>query len=79
MRVSRRWASGEGFVHEGDEAGVVVTFQEVGHFVDEEVLEAGGGLFGEFEVKPDAAGLDVAGSPFGLHALDRPVVHGDAE
>ena len=59
-------------VHVGDEAVVVMSLEQVDHFVDDDVFEAVGGFFDEFEVEPDAAGSDVAGAPFCFHLFDAP-------
>ena len=66
-------------VHQGHESLVVMPFNEVRQFVDEEVLEALRGLLGEFEVQPDAPGATAARTPLGLHPLDAPDGYLDAE
>ena len=52
---------------------VVMPFQQVGQFVNDDVFEALHRLFREFEIEPDSAGGGVAGAPFGFHPLDAPV------
>lgn len=42
------------FVHDGDEAVVVVAFDEVGEFVDDDVLDAFEWFLGQFQIQPDA-------------------------
>ena len=37
-------------VHQGNEAFVVVAFEQVSHFVDDDVLEAVDGFFDELEI-----------------------------
>ena len=57
-------------VHELREAVVVVAFQEMHEFVDDDVFEALDRLLGEFEVQPHAATIGVAGAPLGFHSFD---------
>lgn len=49
-------------VHVGDEAVVVVTFEQVDQFVDDDVFQTMPRFFDQFEIEPDAAGFDVAGA-----------------
>ena len=70
---------GEVVIHECDEAGVVGGFDEVEEFVDDEVFEALGGLFGEVRVEADGSGEVVAASPACFHALDEELPGLDAE
>ena len=42
------------------------------HFVDDDVLDAGDRLLGEFGVEPDALVIVVARPPFSFHPLDAP-------
>ena len=58
--ASRRLRQSGKRVHEFGKALAVVAFQEVGHLMDDDILEAVGVLLGEFEVDPDVAGLSVA-------------------
>jgi len=55
----------------------MVAFEEVGHFVDDDVLQALGRFFSQFQVEPDAPGRDVAGAPAGAHPPDAPSGHAD--
>jgi len=54
-------------------------FEEVDHFVDQDVFEASGRFFGQRQVDPDAADPGVAGAPAGLHFFDAPVGDGFAD
>lgn len=65
---------GEVLIHQGFEVVIVVLFQEVQQFMDDDVLQAVLWLLGQFQIDPNALGKDVAGAPFGLHLLDRPLV-----
>ena len=40
QRLAMHWPLGEEVVHEGDEAGVVGGFEEMHHFMDDDVFEA---------------------------------------
>jgi hypothetical protein len=60
-------------VHYGDEMLVVMPFQQVRQFVDEDIFQALRRLLDKFEVQPDAAGLGVAGAPSGFHLFDAPL------
>ena len=42
------------FVHDGDEAIVVVAFDEVGKFVDDDVFDTFERLLGQLQIQPDA-------------------------
>ncbi len=66
---------GHELVHEGNEAGVVGRFEKVHEFVDDEVFEALGGLFGEVGVETDGAGVVIATAPLGFHLLDEDPFH----
>lgn len=70
---------GEVVVHEGVEALVVAGFEEVDEFVDEDVFETGGGLFGEFGVEADGAAGGGATAPAGFHMADGDVGDLNAE
>lgn len=48
---------------------------EVGHFVDDDVFDAGDGFFGEHQAEPDPFFLDVACPPACCHFLDSAFVH----
>lgn len=51
------------FIHERLETVIVTPFEQVDHFVDENVFQALRRLLREFEVETDAAGFGVAGAP----------------
>ena len=40
----------------------MVAFEQVNHFVDDDVLQAGGRLFDQFEIEPDTTGLNMTGN-----------------
>ena len=56
-------------VEDRDEAIVVRGFEEVGHLVDDDVLEQVRRFFHKLCVQPDVAAAVVATSPLGLHSL----------
>ena len=62
----------------GHEATVVGGFEEVNHFVDEDVFEAFAGFFREVSVEADGPGFGGATSPFCFHALDEKAIDFDA-
>ena len=70
---------GQVLIQDREEPVVVVSFQQVGHFVDDDVFEAFRWLLGEFQIEPDASGRGIAGAPFGFHAFDAPVGDLDAQ
>lgn len=70
---------GEVVVHEGFEVVVVVSLEEVHHFVDDYVLNAVEWFFSQFQVEEDAFFFDVAGAPFGGHAADAEAGELDAD
>lgn len=47
-------------IHEPNEAVVVVSLDEMGEFVDDEILKALRWFLGEFEIQPNAPGLHAA-------------------
>jgi hypothetical protein len=65
---------GEVFIHPGFEIVIVVFFQEMHQFMDENIFQAILRFLGQFQIAPDALGKDVASSPLGFHLLDRPLV-----
>lgn len=65
---------GKVFIHQGFEIVVVVLFQEVQQFMDDDVFQAIFRFLCQFQVDPDALGRDVAGALFGFHLFDRPLV-----
>lgn len=50
-------------IHELGETLTVIAFKVVRHPVDDDALQIVGMLLGQFDVKPEAAGLAVAGAP----------------
>jgi len=63
--------------HQFYEAIVVVTFKQMGQFVDNNVLNALGRLLDKFKIQPNSAGIDIASPPPGLHSLDSPFSDGN--
>lgn len=57
------------FLKDGDEAVVMSRLKEVGHLMDDDVLEQVLGLLHQFRIQPDIAGLMTAATPLGLHPL----------
>src|SRR3954468_1605294 len=57
-------------LHERQETGVVGRLQHVHQLVDQDVLQALGGLAGEVGVEADAASRIATASPPGLHPLN---------
>ena len=43
-------------VHQGDEAAVVGGFEQMGHFMNDDVFEVFAGFFGQIAIEPDACG-----------------------
>lgn len=70
---------GHELIHVGDEAGVVVRLEEMNEFVHHHILQTGLGLFGEFEIEPDAARFNIAGAPSSFHLFDLPLGSLDAD
>jgi hypothetical protein len=68
---------GHELVHQGNEAGVVSGFQQVPHFVYDDVFEALPRFAGEIGIEPDAGGGAAAASPFRLHSPDKVAFHTD--
>ena len=56
-------------VKDGGKAVIVGGFQQVGHFMDNDVLKQVLGLFYQFRVQADMPRPGVATAPFGFHAL----------
>ena len=77
--IAARPPVGQVLVHQLGEALAVPTFEEVGHLVDGQVLQAVRVLLRQLQVEPDVAGLTVAGAPLGLHAADAPLRHRHAD
>jgi hypothetical protein len=61
------------FVHDRDEAIVMMPLDEMDEFVHNDIFEALYRLLSEFEIQPNATGIGATGSPFGFHFLDAPV------
>lgn len=70
---------GEKLIHQGLKPRVVMAFQQVDQFVDEDVFQALRGLFGEFGVEEEGAGGGVATTPFGFHVAEEDAGGVDAE
>jgi hypothetical protein len=62
---------GQEAVHRAYELLVVMVFEQMHQFVDDDVLQAVRGFFDQFEVQPDAPRLRIAGAPFRFHLLRR--------
>lgn len=60
-------------VEDRQESAVVAGFDQVGEFVQQDVLQALQWFLRQFQIQPDAPGVGVAAAPQGLHALDAPV------
>ena len=60
-------------VHDGDETIVMMLFDEMRKFVNDNVLQALYRFLYELEVQPDPAGLEVAGAPLCFHLFDAPL------
>lgn len=58
------------FIEEALKAFVVGRFQQVKHFVDDDIFEALAGFFSEFGVYANRASGRAATSPFGFHPLN---------
>lgn len=52
------------------EAVIATTFEQVDHFMDEDVFQALRRFLRQFQIQPDTAGLNVAGPPLRLHPSD---------
>ena len=64
-------------VHEAGEAAVVGGFEQVGHFVDDDVFEAFAGFAGEIGIEANGTGFGIATAPPGFHSPDEKAVHLD--
>ena len=64
-------------VHQSDELIRMVSFKEVGHLMDDDVVQALGRLFDQLQIEPYAPRFDVTGAPLGFHPLDAPSWSGD--
>jgi hypothetical protein len=61
--------AGHKVVHQSDEAAVVGGFQQMNHFVSDDLFEAFPGLFCEVGVEPDGGGTVAAAAPFRFHLV----------
>jgi hypothetical protein len=66
-------------VHQGDKSTVVSRFEQVNHFMENDVFETFEGLFGKFEIEPDGFGFGAAAAPLGFHLSDPKVFYRNAE
>ena len=64
---------GQVLIQDREEPVVVVSFQQVGHFVDDDVLQTLQRPLRDFQIESDSSGGRVAGAPMGFHPLDAPV------
>ena len=70
---------GKELAHQGFEAPIVGRFQEVDQFMDDHVLKAFSGLFGEARVEPDIPGFGTAAPPPGPHVPNGDPVRFDVQ
>ena len=70
---------GKMVIHEGVEALVVAGFEQVNHFVDDDVFETGWWFLGKFGVEADGVGGWGAATPFGFHVAHTEASDGDAQ
>ena len=61
-------------IHQCDEAAVVSRFQQVSHFMDDDVFEAFPWFLGQIGIEPDARGTTAA-TPFRFHPLHKEPLH----
>lgn len=66
---------GQEAVHQRDEAAVVRRFQQVGHFMNDDVFETFSWFFCQIRVEPDACGAGATATPFGFHPLHKKPLH----
>ena len=64
-------------VEDGNKDLTVLWFQEMRHFVDNDIFQQVFWLFHQFGIEPDTACLVIAASPFGFHSLEKIVRDGD--
>jgi len=62
-------------IYQVPEAVVVGRFQQVGHLMYNDVLQALRRFFGKLGIEPDIAGNRVAATPLGLHSLHKKPVY----
>ena len=70
---------GQAFVHLRYKAVIVMAFQEVHQFMDDDVLKALDRLLNQFKVQPNPPRFYTAGPPFGFHALDATIWSGHVQ
>jgi hypothetical protein len=63
--------AGVELLKQGDETLIMGGFEQVEHFMNNDVLKQVTGLFYQFGVEPDMATLGVATTPSGFHALQK--------
>ena len=61
---------GQKTIHQGHKTLIVSGFEQVSHFVNDDVLQALARLLGEFSVEADSARLAGAAAPFRFHPLN---------
>src|ERR1035437_9414677 len=64
-------------IHQHYETIIVVTFKQMGQFVNNDVFNALGRLLDKFKLQPNSVGIDVASPPPRLHSLDSPFSDGN--
>lgn len=62
-------------IYQGDKATVVGRFQQVDHFMHNDVFQAFPGFFGQLSIQADASSVRVATAPPGFHQLHKEVGH----
>lgn len=72
LEQSPTWQKG---IQQSFEAGIMSGFQQMKHFMNNDVLQEFRGFFGQLGIEADVAGNRVAASPSGLHPLDEKPVH----
>ena len=61
--------AGEMLIQQRGKAGAMLALQQMGQFVDDDVLQALHWLLGQLQVEPDPTGDRVATAPLGLDAV----------
>lgn len=72
LERSPTWQKG---IQQSFEAVIMGGFQQMEHFMNNDVLQEFRGFLGQFGIEADIAGNRVAASPSGLHPLDEKTVH----
>lgn len=70
--ISMQPPLGQVVIHDRDKAVAMMTLDEMNEFVDDDILKALYGLFGEFKVYPNPTSIHVAATPLGFHPFDAP-------